>query len=128
MPKHGLCKRPFESLFNSLKYHADKTGRGCSLTYEQFLFLSYTSHACHYCGVPLAWQPFNERRNGSNYRGNYFLDRKDTTLGYSEANCVACCTQCNYAKSNRYSYEEWVVMTAALRRFRDEQESKQKCS
>jgi 5-methylcytosine-specific restriction endonuclease McrA len=38
------------------------------------------------------------------------LDRIDSNLGYSVANCVPCCTKCNYAKGNMtlLEFKEWL--------------------
>ena len=38
----------------------------------------------------------------------YNLDRKDSIKGYTKENCVVCCKRCNRAKSNLFSYEEWL--------------------
>ena len=35
------------------------------------------------------------------------IDRVNNNLGYSKSNCVACCTFCNYAKSD-HSQEEFI--------------------
>jgi hypothetical protein len=48
----------------------------------------------------------------------YNLDRKDATKGYFRDNCVACCARCNRSKSNTFSFEEWVEVGKAIKRFR----------
>jgi hypothetical protein len=45
----------------------------------------------------------------------YRLDRKDNSLGYIPGNVVGCCTRCNYAKGDRYSYIEWYAMSEPFR-------------
>lgn len=49
--------------------------------------------SCHYCGAPP--NPLNG------------IDRKDNGRGYFNANCVPCCTVCNYAKRNA-TYSEFM--------------------
>lgn len=59
-------------------------------------FLALVKSPCHYCGEI-------KRING--------VDRIDSNLGYSTANCVPCCPQCNRAKSS-YSlidFKAWIM-------------------
>lgn len=46
------------------------------------------------------------------------LDRKDSSLGYSIDNVVACCAKCNRFKLDYLSYEEMVAVTALLKQMR----------
>jgi hypothetical protein len=46
----------------------------------------------------------------------YQLDRKDNDLGYTPENVVACCTRCNYAKRDHFTYDELYAMTECFRR------------
>jgi hypothetical protein len=59
--------------------------------------------------------PYSDRQT----YGRYYLDRKDNGLEYVKSNLVVCCGVCNHGKAHRYTYEEWVCMTAALRQFRE---------
>ena len=43
---------------------------------------------CHYCAMPMPM----DRLHG--------IDRMDNCKGYSESNCVGCCTYCNYSKGS----------------------------
>jgi hypothetical protein len=98
--------RPYESLYNRISHY-----KGVTLTFPEFLEFTKIEE-CFYCAEPIDWARFESN-------GRYNLDRKDNSLGYSKENCVVCCKDCNYAKGNRYSFEEWVVMTRALRQFRN---------
>ncbi len=97
---------PFESLYNTLVKQA-KDRASVHLSYEEYLVFT-KQHTCHYCGVLLLWKPYN-KLNG------HKLDRKDNSLGYSKENCVVCCPRCNRAKSNHFTYEEWVKIGALIR-------------
>ena len=91
--KEVVSKRPYESLYNSLRRTSRERGKTCALTYNQFLtFVKKT--ACHYCGNPVVWTKNSMRFNGYGYN----LDRKDNTQGYSKENCVVCCKVCNRMK------------------------------
>ena len=73
--------------------------------------------SCHYCGDRVAWAKFN----GGNKA--YNLDRKDNDLGYLKSNTVVACGRCNRGKADRFSYEEWVCMAAALQKMRSERKA-----
>ncbi len=111
--------RPFESLYNHLKNSRARYAEiPVHLTYEEFL--EFTNiRECHYCGDPVYWTEYN--LNGKSCATN--LDRKDNNLGYSKSNCVVCCLPCNRTKSNRFAYEEFVIMMRALRDYRRQQKT-----
>lgn len=112
----ALRKRPYEWLFNHAALDAKRRGKSFSLTYAEFLEFTQKP-TCHYCGTALTWEPhlrtISETRNT---RAIYNLDRKDNSLGYVKENLVECCGRCNAGKGERFSYEEWVIMTAVLRK------------
>jgi len=107
-PKSRFPSSPLEKLFSQLVYNARVKDIPVVLSLEEFTEFSCSSN-CHYCHSLISWDPVVGRTN---------LDRKDNALGYTKDNCVVCCKTCNYAKGNRYSFEEWEIMTAALRKFR----------
>jgi hypothetical protein len=108
---HAQRKKPFESIYNQI--YRDDRGFISALSYEDFL--SFTSNdACHYCLTKIVWNPYSTVNNEFISRA-YYLDRKDSSLGYSKSNCVVCCTKCNRAKNADYTYEEWYGMTAYFR-------------
>lgn len=106
--------RPFEASYNGFCYRAGKRGLLNDVSYEDFLKLTEQQN-CHYCGEAVVWTSVN----GNNKA--YNLDRKDNTLGYLKTNVVVACKTCNRSKANRYSYEEWYCMTAALKILRNRQ-------
>ena len=116
----GLCrscvmkKEPFKHIFNRLVNSSIRENKEGTLTYEEFLKFT-DMHECHYCNAQIQWNPYCYKNNKYT-TGSHYLDRKDNNLGYSVSNCVACCTKCNLAKGNRYSYAEWFGMTEYFRR------------
>jgi hypothetical protein len=104
---NGWKKRPFESLYNVLCLMA-KDRCDVLLSYEDYLTFTKTS-ICHYCGVNITWLP-----HGYNAHGHH-LDRKENSLGYSKSNCVVCCSRCNRAKSDHFTYEEWIQIGEVIR-------------
>lgn len=107
-------KRPFESLYNKLRSDARVRGRDFQLTFEEFVEFTATPR-CHYCDRPVVWTRHNITRPKSNA---YNLDRMNNEAGYTKQNLVVCCPICNVTKGNRFSYEEFKVMIAALVEFR----------
>jgi len=105
--------RPFEHIYNALVHRTRKKIRVVDLSFEEFLEFTKINE-CHYCGVPITWMPYSNRQT----YGRYYLDRKNNDLEYVKNNLVVCCGVCNHGKAHRYTYEEWVCMTAALKRFR----------
>lgn len=98
-------KRPHEVQYKGLCRNA-KTHKETNdlITYEDFLeFVKIVN--CHYCGDRILW---NRRSNKQVRSTAYNLDRKDSIKGYTKENCVVCCKRCNRAKSNLFSYEEWL--------------------
>lgn len=104
-------KKPFESLFNTFRLDHRKIINTLSFTD----FLNFTKQKnCHYCNNTINWIEYPTV--GGKFNSNaYYLDRKDNSEGYSVENCVVCCTKCNLAKGNRYTYEEWHGMTKYFR-------------
>ena len=95
-----VSKRPFESLYNRLV----RRNKNVTLSYEAFC--TFTEHKnCHYCKTSIRWRV-----------SGYNLDRKNNNLGYSLDNCVVCCGDCNRTKGDRYTYEEFMLLSPILRR------------
>ncbi len=108
---HSHTKRPFESIYNGIVN--SWRGTPVELTYEEFINFTKIDQ-CHYCLSNIQWQAYGTV--GGNYTSRaYYLDRKDNTKSYSVENCVVCCTRCNKARSNSFTYEEWYGMTKYLR-------------
>ena len=103
-------KKPYEGRYNFLCSMAE--GRTTvELSYEEYLSFTETCE-CHYCDETILWEPYGSFSNG------HHLDRKDNSLGYSLENCVVCCPRCNRAKSNHFTYEEWMEIGKVIRSWR----------
>lgn len=100
-------------IFLSYKLHAKRRNLEFKLSFEDFL--KFTKDKCHYCGrleiseIDLKWcngdKKGQSRCNGSyKYNG---IDRIDSDKGYNKENCVTCCGQCNWAKSDS-KYEDFI--------------------
>lgn len=111
--RRQFSKRPFESLYRVLTRNAsDKYAH--TLTYDEFVeFTSITE--CHYCGEHITWAKHNVGWNGSRYN----LDRKDNSVGYVKENLVVCCKRCNRAKSDSFTYKEWLAIGKTIRYFKE---------
>lgn len=98
--------RPFEALYNILvKVAKDKNI--FVLDYEEYLKFTLTK-ICHYCNEYIDWKPYKSNEG-------YKLDRKDNNLGYTKENCVVCCARCNKAKSDHFTYEQWLEIGKLIR-------------
>lgn len=110
--KQGAWKRPFEWTYNRL-LKSSRQKHQVDLTYEEFLEFTKISE-CHYCDATIEWAPHATRQRNGCF---YYLDRKDNALGYTKANCVVCCTRCNWSKSDRFTYEQWLLIGEIIRGF-----------
>lgn len=92
--------RTANSRYSNLVSQAKRKGLGVSISTSDHAEL--ISKPCHYCSDPLP-------QTGSG------LDRKDSALGYTVANVVPCCSDCNTTKNNLYSYTEFVEIAQAIK-------------
>jgi hypothetical protein len=104
---NGNKSRPFEALFNAL-VHMAKGRTTVDLKYDEYITFTKTNK-CHYCRSYIEWIPHYSNPHG------HHLDRKDNNLGYTKENCVVCCARCNRAKSNHFTYEEWLQIGKLIR-------------
>lgn len=76
---------------------------------------------CHYCGrIASQVALVTEGQNRKKIYGNFIysgIDRKDSSKGYVQENCIPCCRICNRAKSNM-SYEAFLEYIKDLVTFR----------
>ena len=103
--KHKL--RPYEYIYNHLKYISKRRKIECQLTYEDFLEFTNIKK-CTYCNELVNWKTHTFNKN--NKKSGYNLDRIDNNLGYIKSNCCVCCPMCNSIKSNKFSYEEMLEL------------------
>lgn len=118
----GKCRRcvqkgkPYEHILNELTYRCkNNTNHYINLSYEEFLDLIKTKR-CHYCNKKLEFNPHTRDENNNYTSRAYQLDRKDNNKGYTKENCVPCCWDCNRIKSNIYTYEEFLIISKALKK------------
>jgi hypothetical protein len=109
-------KRTFEAIYNKMVRAAKGRAYAVELTYAQFLEFTKQT-CCHYCNAAVVWVRHNSHKDNLHHN----LDRKNNALGYTKENCVVCCARCNWGKGYSFTYEEWVVMTAALKHMKDGQ-------
>lgn len=86
----------FNALYSSYKSNAKRKNLSFLLSKEVFRFI--TLRNCYYCG-----KPPSEVFRKSGLKGVFVyngVDRKDSMCGYTYENCLPCCTDCNYMKSN----------------------------
>ena len=120
-------KKPFEALYNRLLKTAAEHEHFMKLSYDEFVKFT-CEKTCHYCAGPVEWnawtslwEPKRLRRLKTNKvqtkpkHTGYNLDRKNNALGYSVDNCVVCCGSCNRTKGDRYTYEEFLILSHGLR-------------
>src|SRR5271157_1122349 len=111
---NGKRKRDYENVYNILVRVANKREQGEGiLSYEDFISVINSGAAtCFYCGVKISWAKYVSSLKDR--KMNYSLDRKDNSKGYSKDNVVACCKECNYTKSDVYTFEEMLMLKPAL--------------
>lgn len=116
----GKCRRcsqkgrPYEHILSELKHGNSKRGLDVSLTYVEFIKL-ISSDECHYCSSKVTFNEHTRDTNGNHVSRAYQLDRKDNNIGYTRDNCVVCCWECNRLKSDRFTYEEFMLLAPVMK-------------
>jgi hypothetical protein len=88
-----LAKRKYYSY----RVGARKRNLAFDLTFNQFREI--ITESCRYCGfIPV----FNKDTKESSVNG---IDRVDNAKGYHMTNVAACCSNCNYMKSNLTEFD-----------------------
>lgn len=116
------------------RYKVSARSRGLDFLLSNEKCFELFAGKCHYCGVP----PCNavsayRRKDGTLHRSHVKritedraaqstftfngIDRIDNKSGYTEGNCVSCCTTCNFAKKGR-TYDEFVAWLDRVAKFR----------
>lgn len=98
--------KPYESRYNILKVKCPDT----TITYDDYL--EFVGKDCHYCERYMNWKPFDNNPG-------FWLDRKDSNLGHVKGNLVVCCGLCNFTKTDRYTYEEFMLLAPTLKLIRE---------
>ena len=111
-------EKPFHSLWIFITNNNKSRGVENLLSYEEFLEFTNIKN-CHYCNEEINWHPWRQYKGKYLGRG-YNLDRKDSSSSYSKDNCVVCCKDCNITRMDRYSYEEFLLISPILRRIKED--------
>lgn len=108
-PKRKQTKKAWEKTdkgrFGHLKNNAKRRNITLELTLEEFLFI-IKNGKCQYCEGDIG-------EIGSR------IDRIDSKLGYTKDNCVPCCKECNWMKSNIWSYSEFLEIGKIVKLLKD---------
>ncbi len=112
-PEVALLKDRWKAsqVWRFYQYQRGALARNYSFELSPAEFENICQQACFYCGAPptnVAKLPRPVKTKGRQgdwlYNG---IDRRDNTQGYTLANSVACCKQCNYAK-HAYTEQEFL--------------------
>jgi hypothetical protein len=85
---------PFNQVLAAYRRNANKCHRTFNLSSE--LAKKLFEGVCHYCESPPS-NLYSSRLGTYTYNG---IDRVDSSIGYEPENCVSCCADCNYMKSD----------------------------
>jgi hypothetical protein len=96
--------KSLQGKYSRLKKVARKDNKICNISFQEYCEM--VSKPCEYC---LGY--FGEL-NDADF--GYFIDRKDTHLGYEITNCCACCTFCNRVKMHQLTYDETKAAIQAI--------------
>ena len=96
--------RPYEAIYNLMVRSAKYRKIECTLTYEDYFEMANSNAVCHYSGLPIPW--LISLTEGGPMA--YFIDRKDSSKGYTLENCVPCLSEHNFAKG-RMTAEEYLI-------------------
>ncbi len=113
--KCGSCSQkgiPYLHIYNELKNHGNKNVE-FELSFDEFLETIKISE-CHYCNVELIYNKHSKDKGVCNSRA-YQLDRKNNLKGYTLDNIVPCCWECNRLKSDRFTYDEFLLISPSLK-------------
>ena len=89
-----------ESQFNAFysSYQSNAKRKEFIFELSKEAFMEIVKKSCYYCGKPPS-EIFKKKKLKGVFVYNG-VDRKDSTQGYILENCLPCCTDCNYMKSN----------------------------
>jgi 5-methylcytosine-specific restriction endonuclease McrA len=84
---------------------------------------------CHYCGIPeeYFYEVWTTKFYGTGKRGQRLeIDRKEFSECYEPENCVLACAICNMAKSDQFTYDEFLKVGKVIRQIWRHRLSRQK--
>lgn len=95
-----------QAIYTKLINSAKKKNIFCSLSFKEFLKFTKIKR-CTYCKSEIEWSSSSDRYN---------LDRMINEKGYVFTNLTVCCWNCNNTKSNRFSHEEFIMLSKGLQK------------
>ena len=93
------------SLFHTIRRNARIRGIELNLSKEEFIdWWKRQEQICSYCDIPVSRLSIVDRKKKLSQRLS--IDRLDNSKGYSIENITLSCLQCNFIKSNLFSFAE----------------------
>ena len=89
---------PTNTLFSQYRKSAETRNRQFKLNLNKFKQL--ITGNCYYCNTPPASVCRSRHHPDTDFVVYNGIDRKDSSKDYTNQNCVSCCANCNYAKSD----------------------------
>jgi len=125
--------RPYEFYLNRLKNstnNRNKKGKGknnpikMNINYDDLIKLipSEGTGFCHYCEKPIFWDKYEEPKSLIGRKCGHNFDRKDNSKGYEINNIIFSCGDCNRTRGDRFTYEEFILISPILKTIRKNRE------
>lgn len=100
----------FKYKYGNLRAHAKRRNVPFNLNRIDFLnWIDKKLLICEYCNTEIIKMP-TQRDNKTDYAQALSIDRKDNKKGYELNNIVLACYSCNVAKSEFFTYEEFLII------------------
>lgn len=109
--------RPYEYMWNEMKRSYRLKDVEVTISYKELISLISIGE-CHYCNDTLIYNKHTRDDSGEHVSRAYQLDRMDPSKGYISGNLVPCCWDCNRIKSNKFTYDEFILFSPALRKIK----------
>lgn len=106
--------KPYQHVLTSIRNAARIKNLECPLSLDDITEFAQTKK-CTYCAISISWTQFWSKFSPSHA---YYLDRKNNSKGYTKENCVVCCTDCNFIRGDKFTYEEFLLLSPGLRKIR----------
>ena len=120
--RYMINRKPLYSIYQRIKNNCCEQWRVDSNSFYTWYEnqVNKQEGLCEYCHLPGNTKTHygNTFRNGR--RGFHLeVDRKNNRESYSPSNCVLACYPCNNAKSDVFSYEEFLEIGKAIRKAKE---------
>jgi len=98
-------KPKYSGIYTKIKLSSTKKNIVFNLNFNEFIEFTKIRN-CEYCNTSIDW----------NSKDRFNLDRKDNLKGYTKDNLTVCCWNCNNTKSNRFTYDEFLLLSSGLKK------------